>query len=86
MNTFSRPPSTPTAPAAAPIERSMTHPGMLRPLVRLQRVRVYLEADCSVGLPLASLVPACSVCCSGKDFLAASRASARSSVCSFKSC
>src|ERR1700733_9783591 len=31
MRTFSAPPSTPTAPSAAPIQRSMTHPSTAAP-------------------------------------------------------
>ena len=92
MRTFSAPPSTPTAPTAAPIQNSMTQPGGAASIGQagarpgLFGGRGFSAADYSAELLPASSVRVCLVCCSDKDFSVAWRASPRSSVCSSKSC
>ena len=86
MRTYSAPPSTATAPGAAPIQRSMTQPSNAAPIGQTTpRSSLFAGRGVFGGLAAGFLARVCLACYSGTDSLVGWLASLQSSTCYCKS-
>jgi hypothetical protein len=87
MRTYSAPPSTPTAPSASPIQRSMTQPSNAAPIGQsTPSSGLFAGRGLFGGLAAGFLGAGLLGHCSGTDFLVGWLVSLRSLACYCKSC